>query len=668
MAIALPSCRNAGANSNSTTGEAYSEQHRPQFHFTPPTQWMNDPNGMVYYDGEYHLFYQHYPDSNVWGPMHWGHAVSTDLVHWEQLPIAIYPDSLGLIFSGSAVVDWNNTTGFGTKDNPPLIAIYTYHSMEGEKSGQNDFQYQAIAYSTDKGRSWTKYKGNPVIPNTENIRDFRDPKVFWHEESEQWVMIFAALDKVRLYNSPDLKSWKLVSEFGLGLGSDGRPWECPDLFELQIEGTSYTRWVMLVSLGAGGYNGGSATQYFIGDFDGKTFTLDKELSHNYQIQPAVRPAGEVFADFENGYGDWKVEGEAFGKAPAKGTLTGQRDVEGFEGKGLANSFLGGDAATGKLTSPQFKIEKDYINFKIGGGNYPKATCINLVINGNIEKRTTGGDNENLDWTSWNVSKFKGQNAQIEIVDDYKEGWGHINCDQIEFSDKMAKPAKAQTLWIDYGRDNYAGVTWSDIPEEDSRRIFIGWMSNWQYAQLVPTTAWRSAMTLPRVLSLRNTASGLRLVTMPVEETKKLRGTSANGEKVDLSAAGLEAIVEFEMSENSEANFGIELSNRKGETYRIGFDATTNEYYSDRTNAGKKDFSSVFAHAPHTAPRMEKGNTIQFHCFFDVASAEVFADNGVTVLTDIYFPNEDFTNMKIFKENGDVKVTKSDFYELKRIWK
>src|SRR3990170_4931578 len=162
---------------------AYQEAYRPQFHFTPKSAWMNDPNGMVFHNGEYHLFYQYYPDSTVWGPMHWGHAVSSDLVHWERLPIALYPDSLGYIFSGSAVVDKSNTSGFGTLENPALVAIYTYHSPEKESAGRIDYQNQGIAYSLDNGRTWKKYENNPVIQNP-GIKDFRDPKVSWHEASK----------------------------------------------------------------------------------------------------------------------------------------------------------------------------------------------------------------------------------------------------------------------------------------------------------------------------------------------------------------------------------------------------------------------------------------------------------------------------------------------------
>jgi fructan beta-fructosidase len=504
-----------------TTPKAYKEQHRPQFHFSPKEKWMNDPNGMVYYDGEYHLFYQYYPDSNVWGPMHWAHAVSTDLTHWEHLPIALEPDSLGYIFSGSAVIDWKNTTGFGSLENPAMVAIYTYHLPTDKKGQTVNFQYQAIAYSLDKGRTWTKYKGNPVIPNDEKIKDFRDPKVFWHEESAQWCMIFAIGDRVRIYNSKDLKSWTLASEFGKGFSIKALPWECPDLFELPIEGTDEKKWVMLLSIGNGGEetgpNGGSATQYFVGDFDGKTFKSDN----------------------------------------------------------------------------------------------PKET----------------------------------------------------------------------TLWVDYGRDNYAGVTWSGIPKEDGRRLFLGWMSNWDYAQVVPTTIWRSAMTLPRVLSLKKTEQGLRLKAEPVKELEQLRRKKV---EVDQSRYGflkdsklvmndgtgvVEVFAEFELPKNTKANFGIELKNASQETYRIGYDAATDHYFSNRTNAGKIDFSEKFAPRVHLAPRKTKGNTIQLHCYFDVASAEMFTDDGTTVMTDIFFPTDDFIQINVFSDgDGGVHLKHFKFYQLESIWK
>ncbi len=346
--------------------EYYQEKYRPQFHFSPETGWMNDPNGMVFYEGEYHLFYQYYPDSTVWGPMHWGHAVSTNMVNWTHLPVALYPDPLGYIFSGSAVADTENTSGFGTDENHPLVAIFTYHNSEAEKGGSVTFQNQGIAWSLDKGRTWTKYSGNPVLQNP-GKRDFRDPKVFWHKESGKWIMILAVHDRVNLFSSADLKSWSFESEFGMDAGAHEGVWECPDLFPLKVEGRSDTIWVMLVSINPGGPNGGSATQYFTGKFDGKKF-----IAH-------------------------------------------ENDVK----------------------------------------------------------------------------------------------------------------------WIDWGTDNYAGVTWSGIPETDGRRLFLGWMSNWNYATVVPTTVWRSAMTIPRELTLSYENGNYILISIPVSELKILHENSKtliNGEK------------------------------------------------------------------------------------------------------------------------------------------
>ncbi|MEY2191882.1 GH32 C-terminal domain-containing protein [Neobacillus sp. BF23-41] len=251
------------SSSSSVDGE--NEPYRSKFHFSPEKNWMNDPNGMVYYDGEYHLFYQHNPTESKWGPMYWGHAVSKDLVNWEYLPIGLYPDEKGFIWSGSAVVDWNNTTGFGKDSKPPMVAVFTQ-----EKGGH---QVQSLAYSNDKGRTWTKYDGNPIIPMPEGIDVFRDPKVFWHDETKKWIMVISAGDRVYFYNSPDLKSWTKVSEFGNNDGSHTGTWECPDLFALPVDGDpTKKKWVLAVSISEGSPAGGSGMQYFIGDFDGKTFT------------------------------------------------------------------------------------------------------------------------------------------------------------------------------------------------------------------------------------------------------------------------------------------------------------------------------------------------------------------------------------------------------------
>jgi fructan beta-fructosidase len=479
----------------------YQEPHRPQFHFSPPAKWMNDPNGMVYYKGEYHLFYQHYPDSTVWGPMHWGHAISKDMIHWQHQPIALYPDTHGDIFSGSVVVDEKNTSGFKQGAEAPLVAIFTYHYMPGEKAGRKDFQTQGIAYSTDKGRTWTKYANNPVIKNP-GIKDFRDPKVIWHAASQQWVLTMAAGDEILFYHSSDLKNWELTGRFGKEEGSHGGVWECPDLFELTTkEGKS--KWVLLVSIGTGAPNGGSGTQYFIGSFNGKTFT-----------------------------------------------------------------------------------------------------------------------NEN---------------------------------------------SKETKLWLDNGTDNYAGVTWYNAPNQ--RRLFLGWMSNWQYAQSVPTQKWRSAMTLPRELSLQESSKGFRLQTKPVAETVTLRTrqnpvTVTAGKAYPLSLA--ELTLQFDLSTAGNNDLGIELRNKENESVRIGYDPTNNQFYINRTQLQNTGFSKDFA-AVHTAPRTATGKQLTMHLFIDKSSVELFADDGSVVMTDIFFPISEFNSVKIFQDPGAKALQNGKLYPLKSIW-
>ncbi|MEM9719896.1 MAG: glycoside hydrolase family 32 protein [Bacteroidota bacterium] len=672
-------CQTPQKSVGNSSSAYYTEDHRPQIHFSPDSMWMNDPNGMVYYEGEYHLFYQYHPESTVWGPMHWGHAVSPDLVHWEHLPIGIFPDSLGTIFSGSAVVDRKNTSGFGEEGKPPLIAIFTQHSHELYDAGSDLFQTQGIAYSNDKGRTWTKYEGNPVIPNP-GIRDFRDPKVRWHEESQHWVMIFAAKDRVKIYTSPNLKTWTQASEFGKNIGTHAGVWECPDLFPLQVEGSTETKWVMLVSINPGGPNGGSATQYFVGDFDGKTFTLDSEFATRLGSTKARVPQGRLYDTFEGGdFGEWKVEGEAFGSRPSDGRVGEQQEVLGFTDKRLINSFHGGDASTGILSSPIFVNEYPYINFQIGGGRHPGSTAIQLWADGEIVRTATGNNSEKLRWHHWDVSEFLGRSLQIKIVDAHEGGWGHILVDQILFANEPATPAIEKAKWLEYGRDNYAGVTWSDIPESDGRRIFLGWMSNWDYAQRVPTSKWRSAMTLPRALELVEVPQGLTLRSQPVKELTELRleemgSYSFPSLETDTPLMSgikgpIEAILEFEVDEdsNKELQVGLELSNSVGEFYRVLYDRGSNSYVSDRTLAGKKDFSDIFAFEVHDAPRLTDASAIQMHLYFDLASMELFADQGLTVMTDIFFPNQNFSQLRLVCKGGKIKGGKLTLHSLGRIW-
>jgi sucrose-6-phosphate hydrolase SacC (GH32 family) len=252
------------------------DPYRPHYHFATPSGWLNDPNGLIYHDGEYHLFYQHHPDSILWGPMHWGHAVSRDLLHWQDLPIALAPDALGAIFSGSAVIDHQNTAGFGAGT---MVAVFTHDTTNG--------QSQSLAYSGDKGRTWTKYANNPVLVPPENTPDFRDPKVFWYNDgggTGHWVMLLAVDRSIWIYCSPDLKFWQRTDTFS-GYGASSGVWECPELFLLPVDGGPQTRWVLVVSVQQGAPAGGSGQQYFIGDFDGQHFI------------PAEQPEVVCWADY-----------------------------------------------------------------------------------------------------------------------------------------------------------------------------------------------------------------------------------------------------------------------------------------------------------------------------------------------------------------------------------
>lgn len=247
---------------------------RPRLHFSAPQMWLNDPNGLVYENGRYHVCYQYHPGSTLWGPMHWGHAVSRDLIHWEHLPIALYPDKLGTIFSGCAVYDVKNTSGFGAFGKPPIVAIYT-QNWEGPNGKKDRKQQQSIAYSLD-GVSFLKYEGNPVLPCPEGQTDFRDPKVFWNSIRDCWSMVLAAKDRVEFFASKDFRQWEKTGSFGPEGNCAPGVWECPDLFELDAPGGKKA--VLLVSMGMEAEDGGSRTQYFLGSFDGNTFLPDHKES------------------------------------------------------------------------------------------------------------------------------------------------------------------------------------------------------------------------------------------------------------------------------------------------------------------------------------------------------------------------------------------------------
>lgn len=643
---------------NNSQSDYYTEQFRPQFHFSPEANWMNDPNGMVYLDGEYHLFYQYFPDSTVWGPMHWGHAVSKDLLHWEHLDIGLYPDELGCIFSGSAVYDKDNTSGLGKDGKGPLIAIFTHHNFEGEKAGNNKFQYQSIAYSNDKGRTWTKYKGNPVVPNP-GIRDFRDPKVIWHSPSKKWIMSFAAWDHIKFYSSSNLLDWNHESDFGEGFGNHEGVWECPDLFPMQVSGTNETKWVLIVSIGSGGPNGGSATQFFVGDFDGKTFSLDQGFASDVTPKFGKHSGGQVLFDFEKGYGsDWTIVGDAFADAPVQGSYPSQQRVTNFNGLALVNSFYNGDATTGEMLSKAFTIDKNFINLKVGGGKHPKSAYVALVIDGKELDSHTGKNSEKVIWKSWDVRKYRGKSAKIKIVDTATGDWGHILVDEIMLSDQAAIDGPDPTRWVDWGRDNYAGVTWSNVPDE--RTIFLGWMSNWNYAQVVPSEKWRSAMTLPRELYLEKINASYNLLSRPIQEIKNILGKSKSLEKkkykgnTTLSEGLSLARVQIQLAHTACPDFKLKFSNAQGDYSIVGFDSTGKNYYIDRTKSGKTEFSEDFA-GIHKTQKKQSSNKIDLDIFLDHASIEVFVNGGEIVITDIVFPEIPYDIIELVVDEGEIDV-------------
>jgi len=474
----------------------YQERYRPQVHFSPAAHWINDPNGMVYFKGTYHLFFQYYPDGTTWGPMHWGHAESKDLIHWKELPIALYPDSLGYIFSGSAVVDSNNTSGFGRDGKIPLVAIFTHHDPKGEKEGKNNFQNESIAYSLDEGNTWIKYSGNPVLKNP-GIRDFRDPKVMWYAKEKKWLMTLATLDHITFFSSPDLKNWKKESEFGKEIGAHGGVWECPDLFPLKLNGKTY--WVLIVNLNPGGPNGGSATQYFVGEFNGNKFT------------------------------------------PIDNTLR----------------------------------------------------------------------------------------------------------------------------WAEYGPDEYAGVTWSNT---GSRKIFLGWMSNWQYANQVPTEKWRNAMTIPRELGLKDVDGHLLLTSNPVKELSVIeqKQQTINGALLKgKPATGIPGHFALKFNIAKIHDYAIVLSNSAGEKLIVGYHSADKRYYIDRTKSGKTDFNPQFAKIAYS-PRLTDAAASNLVLVVDGSSVELFADKGLSVMTEIFFPEKVYNQLQISTQKK-LGISNLKLLRLKSIW-
>lgn len=471
------------------------ETYRPVYHHTPVYGWMNDPNGMFYKDGVYHLYFQYNPYGSMWGNMTWGHSTSTDLTHWTYEGTAIVPDAWGAIFSGSCVVDKDNTAGFG---KGAVVAFYT----SAKSTPWGDIQSQSMAYSLDNGKTFIKYEHNPILTSTE--RDFRDPKVFWYAPGKHWVMMLAVRQEMQIYSSGNLKEWKKESSFGAMQGAHGGVWECPDLVEVAVEGSKEKKWVLICNLNPGGPFGGSAAQYFVGSFDGKKFVNE---------------------------------------------------------------------------SP------------------------------------------------------------------------------------------TQTKWLDWGKDNYATVTWSNAPA--GRCIALGWMSNWQYANNVPTTQYRSANTLARDLTLYRVGGELYLKSKPSPEIKKARAeekkiptfeVKGNYEVASLLADNKGAYeIEMTIENKGTSKIDFSLMNEKGEKVAMYYDVVRKQFVMDRSASGIVGFSRDFP-AVTVAP-VRNTDQIHLRLFIDRSSVEAFGEEGEYVMTNLVFPAEPYNRMVFSLDKGSYIVKSMNVYRL-----
>jgi sucrose-6-phosphate hydrolase SacC (GH32 family) len=643
----------------------YQEQYRPQFHYSQGSGFVNDPNGLVYYAGEYHLFYQ---DRLPCGQS-WGHAISRDLVHWTELPKAIPCEGTERIFSGSVVIDKNNATGFGTPDNPAMVAIYT--------SARPGSQAQSLAYSLDRGRTWTKYAGNPVLDIGSG--SFRDPKVFWYEPDKRWIMPVALSSqrKVAFYSSTNLKEWTFESDFG-PVGSVSGEYEVPDLFPLTVEGDDHqsTKWVLLVNVNPGARLGGSGLQYFIGDFDGHRFEAES-------VEPYTAPSGTVFADFEaDTYGDWTATGGAFGSGPTAGAVSGQNAIVGMVGQRLVNSRQPNAAATGTLTSPPFVIRKKYINMRTGGADLPRLpgatseATVNLVVGGEVVRSESGDNSTWMDWDSFDVRELIGKTARIQLVDTATSGQGSILLDQVVFSDERALSEKERADWADWGRDFYAAITFDNMP--DGRRLMIGWMSNWLYPQSVPTSPWRSVQSEPRELSLRRIGGELQLVQHPVRELEMLRNRpahkvhtlSVNDRTRVLDGAGARGKaldIEAKFDSGTAERFGLKVFTGPGEETVVGYDTRTERLYLDRTRSGNVGFHPRFASVSTAPLRLGRDGKLKLRVLVDNMLVEVFADHGQRVFTEQVFPGTGSDGVQVFAEGGRATVSDMTIWQMESIW-
>ncbi len=631
----------------------YTETFRPRYHFSPVSGWIGDPDGMVRFDGIYHVFW-------------WGHATSKDLVHWTQQP---YPmlggDPTFYYASGSVVVDKQNSSGFASGSQPPMIAIYSMHN------NATGIETQGLSISHDY-TNFNFYDQNPIL--TSEQPGFRDPQVFFDDQTKRWVMIIAFPDdrKVSFYASDDLKHWEHLSDFG-PIGARSQVWEVPDLFKLPVDGDpAKSKWVLLCGMGP------NREQYFIGNFDGKRFTLDP-AANGYLLRGEGIP-GTVLADFEHGLPDgWKAEGRPI--VVGTGDDLGYYKVTGYLGSSFLSTYppisYSGDPGTVKVTSPRFVIAKNAINFLVSGAEYSDNTGVTLVINGAVVRSAGGDRTSQMKWVGWDVSEFKGAQAQIQIVDESTAGGsGHINLDHILFSDILMKTSREQANWLDFGPDYYAVRSYRNYDQIEMPTITMGWIGNWEYAQDVPTSWGKGTLALPRTLKLRTDSGGLHLVQKPLSAIAELRQNERQVGKSIIN--GTRPLAEFRPQHNTyeidatfkvtdpAARFGFKLAMNGDMGITIGYDAQTSNLFIDRTHPENGTFSAKFSKYA-TTPLQTQNGTIQLHIFVDQSSVEVFANDGALTMTALMFPDPSSTGIALFSEHGSAEMTSLTAWELTSIW-
>jgi len=627
----------------SLAAQVGNELYRPTFHFTPSYNWMNDPNGLVYYNGKYHMFYQYNPYGlQPAENKSWGHAVSLDMINWEEKPIAIPVKDGVMAYSGSVVVDWNNTSGFGVNGIPPLVAIYT---------GKTNIEDQRIAYSNDEGNTWTNYSQNPVL--TMNNNQFRDPKVIWHKETQKWIMVVSqgSYQGIRFYSSTNLKNWTSMPGFP-SYGNRSGFWECPDFFKLPVDNDSTKmKWVLMHSVSP-------TAQYFIGDFNGERFTWEYKA-----------PSGILIDDFENeNYTNWSVTGDAFGSSTVASVSYGNL------GKRLVSSSTLGNGAQGKLISSDFTIQKNYIGFLIGGGYHPGKAYIKLVVNGETVRTSTGANENLLKWKTWDLSSLLGRTAHIEIVDSVTGVWGQIKIDHIIQSDTI--PDNINFGQVDYGLDFYAAQSFSDMT--DGRRVWLAWLSNWNYGVQVPTNPWKGEMSIPREVKLETHNGQIKLVQKPVEELKTLRKKGLSFTNTNLSVINNSLRTELNNSLNNpifkqfELKAKLAVANKSGFSLKFKkfglqysefiFDFINKEIRFNRSNSGGLTSNQLFSQV-QVAPLIIEDGFLDIHLFVDNSSAELFSAGGQVVMSNQIFPDKISNKIELTALDEDIVFEKFEIWRI-----